>query len=94
MPAITSRGRVPSEHIAASAACAVRATVPRQPACTHASTWAAGSYRTMGTQSATRMASTVPGVAVTRASAGPAASPAASVPRPRSAADTTSARRP
>src|SRR5215475_2292851 len=60
---MTSSGRVPSEHIAASAACAVRATVPRQPACTQASTWAAGSYRTMGTQSATRIASTVPGVA-------------------------------
>jgi hypothetical protein len=48
----------------------------------------------IGTQSATRMARTVPGAAVTRASAGPTASPAASVPRPRSAADTTSARRP
>ena len=75
MPAMTSSGRVPSERIAASADCAVRATVPRQPACTQASTWAAGSYKTMGTQSATRIASTMPGVAVTRASAGPTASP-------------------
>ena len=37
--------------------------MPRQPACTQASTPATGSCSTIGTQSAVRIASTTPGVA-------------------------------
>ena len=43
MPATMSAGCAPSDSMAATADAAARATVPRQPACAQASTWAAGS---------------------------------------------------
>ena len=89
MPARTSPGRAPRVSMAASAAPVTRATVPRHPAWTQASTRARGSYRTTGTQSATSTASTGPGSPVTRASASPTVSPGAAAPRPRSAPVTT-----
>ena len=75
--------------MAASAAADTPATVPRQPACTQASTPATGSCSTIGTQSAVRIASTTPGVAVTSASASSMASSRPNAPLPRSAAPTT-----
>src|SRR5215472_16020642 len=71
IPARTLASRAPRVSMAASAAPVARATVPRHPACTQASTRARGSYSRTGTQSATSTASTGPGSSVTRASASP-----------------------
>ena len=85
---MTSEGREPREVMAATAAAHTRATVPRQPACTQASTPATGSCRTIGTQSAVKMASTTPGAVVTRASVSAIASSRLNAPLPRSASPT------
>src|SRR6202021_2215777 len=61
----------------APAAGGIRATMPRQPACTQASTPATGSCRTIGTQSAVKMASTTSGEGVTRGSVSGAGPPGA-----------------
>ena len=68
--------------MAARAASGTRATVPRQPAWTVASTRATGSKRTSGTQSATRVTRTTAASAVTRASTPARASAAAVAPVP------------
>ena len=82
------RGAEQRALMAATATAGTRATVPRQPAWTQARTPATGSCRTIGTQSAVRMASTTPGVVVTSASASAIASSRVNAPPPRSVSPT------
>src|SRR5579859_5939751 len=83
-----SDGREPRDCIAVTAAAGIRATMPRQPACTQASTPATGSCSTIGTQSAVKMASTTSGEVVTSASVSGTALSRVNAPLPRSAGPT------